>query len=112
MTAWIVVTVVSKSSTSWLIATFITAWSRTIRNCAAESTTSTAHLVIAPAYAQDRRCGRRTHGRDRDRPGFRVAPVLAAAGGADLGCRGRQPEPRGGQRRPAGHRQGLRREPD
>ena len=30
--AWIVVTVVSKSSTSCEIATFITAWSRTIRN--------------------------------------------------------------------------------
>ena len=34
MTAWIVVTVVSKSSTSWLIETFITDWSSTMRNCA------------------------------------------------------------------------------
>ena len=42
---------VSKSSTSWLIATFITAWSRTIRNCAAARTPSTAHLVTRPAYA-------------------------------------------------------------
>src|SRR6478752_6156730 len=34
MTAWIVVTVVSKSSTSVLIDTFMTDWSRTITNCA------------------------------------------------------------------------------
>ncbi len=40
MTAWIVVTVVSKSSTSWLMATFITDWSRTMMNCAPASATS------------------------------------------------------------------------
>ena len=34
MTPWMVVTVVSKSSTSWLIETFMTAWSRTMRNWA------------------------------------------------------------------------------
>ena len=34
MTPWIVVTVVSKSSTSWLMETFMTAWSRTITNWA------------------------------------------------------------------------------
>src|SRR6476660_159320 len=47
MTIWIVVTVVSKSSTSWEIATFITAWSRTIRNCAGASTNSGTHFRIA-----------------------------------------------------------------
>ena len=34
MTAWMTVTVVSKSSTSWLIDTFMTDWSSTITNCA------------------------------------------------------------------------------
>src|SRR5215212_1862467 len=47
MTAWIVVTVVSKSATSWEIATFITAWSSTIRNCAAPRTAKTPHLAMS-----------------------------------------------------------------
>ena len=34
MTPWIVVTVVSKSATSWLMETFMTAWSRTMTNWA------------------------------------------------------------------------------
>ncbi len=42
MTAWIVVTVVSKSLTSVLIDTFITDWSSTIRNCAVAKATSAA----------------------------------------------------------------------
>src|SRR5215212_1240858 len=59
MTAWIVVTVVSKSATSWEIATFITAWSRTIRNCAAPRTARTPHLAMThpkrrrPSSAED-----------------------------------------------------------
>src|SRR3954447_1415394 len=44
MTAWMVVTVVSKSSTSCEIDTFITDWSRTIRNCAPDRTTRTDHF--------------------------------------------------------------------
>ena len=40
ITAWIVVTVVSKSSTSWLIETFMTDWSRTMMNWAPASATS------------------------------------------------------------------------
>src|SRR3954453_6535098 len=47
MTAWMVVTSVAKSSTSWEIETFITAWSRTIRNWAAPSTDSTFHPPLA-----------------------------------------------------------------
>ena len=47
MTAWIVVTVVSKSLTSWLIETFITDWSSTMRNCAVAKATS-----AAPALAR------------------------------------------------------------
>ncbi|MEU4100106.1 hypothetical protein AB0F16_05710 [Streptomyces tanashiensis] len=38
MTAWIAVTSVSKSSTSWLMETFMTEVSSTIRNWAAPST--------------------------------------------------------------------------
>src|SRR3954451_19547951 len=53
MTAWIVVTVVSKSATSWEIETFITAWSRTIRNCAAASTTRTDQRFIGRPYPAD-----------------------------------------------------------
>ena len=50
MTAWIVVTVVSKSSTSVLIETFMTDWSRTITNCAVASATSGHHFFMrAPA---------------------------------------------------------------
>ena len=41
-----VVTVVSKSSTSWLIATFITAWSSTIRNCASDRTMRGRHFFM------------------------------------------------------------------
>ena len=40
ITAWIVVTVVSKSATSALIETFIADWSSTITNCAIASATS------------------------------------------------------------------------
>ena len=47
MTAWIVVTSVSKSATSCEIETFITDWSRTIRNWAAARTMRTDHLPIA-----------------------------------------------------------------
>ena len=52
MTAWMVVTSVSKSATSWLIDTFITAWSSTMRNCAAARTSSTrlAEAFIVSAY--------------------------------------------------------------
>ena len=48
MTAWIVVTVVSKSSTSWLIETFITDWSSTMTNCAVASATKGAHRIAEP----------------------------------------------------------------
>ena len=47
MTAWIVVTVVSKSLTSWLIETFITDWSSTMRNCAVAKATSAAPPLLA-----------------------------------------------------------------
>jgi len=50
MTAWMVVTVVLKSVTSWLIDTFITAWSSTITNCAAARMTSGPHFFIAVVY--------------------------------------------------------------
>ncbi len=46
MIPWMVVTVVSKSTTSWLIDTFITEASSTIRNWVAPSTTSARHLVM------------------------------------------------------------------
>ena len=46
MTAWIVVTVVSKSATSWLIETFMTDWSSTITNWAAASATSGNQFFI------------------------------------------------------------------
>ena len=54
MTAWMVVTVVSKSATSWLIETFMTDWSRTMMNWAPASATSgssgsSASLVAASA---------------------------------------------------------------
>ena len=48
ITAWIVVTVVSKSATSWLIETFMTDWSRTMMNWAPASATS-AHLFFTDA---------------------------------------------------------------
>ena len=47
MTAWMTVTVVSKSLTSWLIDTFMTDWSSTITNCAVASDTS-AHRRPIP----------------------------------------------------------------
>jgi hypothetical protein len=47
MTPWITVTVVSKSATSWLIDTFMTAWSKTMRNWAAASTIRALHFFIA-----------------------------------------------------------------
>ena len=46
MTAWIVVTVVSKSSTSWLIETFMTDWSRTMTNWAPARATSGSRRFI------------------------------------------------------------------
>ena len=46
MTAWIVVTVVSKSATSVLIDTFITDWSSTITNCAVARATSGHHFFM------------------------------------------------------------------
>ncbi len=62
ITAWIVVTVVSKSATSWLIETFITDWSRTMMNCAPARATSGSHFFIGlsvPAFGQSSRptCG-------------------------------------------------------
>ena len=51
ITAWMVVTVVSKSSTSWLIDTFITAWSSTMRNWVAASTASAGHATVSVAGA-------------------------------------------------------------
>ena len=62
MTAWIVVTVVSKSMTSWLIDTFMTAWSSTITNCAAARMTSGPHFFM-------RRC---LHPRRVSAPGTEV----------------------------------------
>jgi glucose-6-phosphate 1-dehydrogenase len=50
MTAWIAVTVVSKSLTSWLIDTFITAWSSTITNWAAARIASGAHFFTAGSW--------------------------------------------------------------
>ena len=44
--AWIVVTSVSRSSTSWEIETFMTVLSSTIRNWAAESTSRTFHFEM------------------------------------------------------------------
>ena len=49
MTAWIVVTVVSKSSTSWLIETFITDWSRTMMNWAPARAISGSRRFTDPA---------------------------------------------------------------
>ena len=46
ITAWIVVTVVSKSSTSVLIETFIADWSSTMTNWAMASATSGNQLVF------------------------------------------------------------------
>ena len=52
ITAWIVVTVVWKSATSWEIETFITDWSKTIRNCAAARTMRTGRLDIHSPLAR------------------------------------------------------------
>src|SRR5829696_5142804 len=46
ITAWIVVTVVSKSATSALIETFIADWSSTMTNCAMARATSGNQLVF------------------------------------------------------------------
>ena len=46
ITAWIVVTVVSKSSTSALIETFMADWSSTITNCAMASATSGNQFIF------------------------------------------------------------------
>src|SRR6478752_185318 len=46
ITAWIVVTVVSKSSTSALIETFIADWSSTITNCAMARATNGSQFIF------------------------------------------------------------------
>ena len=46
ITAWMVVTVVSKSATSALIETFIADWSRTMTNWAMARATSGSQLVF------------------------------------------------------------------
>ena len=69
ITAWMVVTVVSKSSTSWLIDTFITAWSSTMRNWVAASTASAGHATVSVAGA----------GTARPSPTSPVAPVAPSA---------------------------------
>ena len=51
MTPWMVVTVVSKSSTSWLMETFITAWSRTMTNWAAASAARVPQAIVARSAA-------------------------------------------------------------
>src|SRR3990170_1442276 len=53
MTPWMVVTVVSKSSTSWLIETFMTAWSRTMTNWAAASAASEPESFMGTPPARD-----------------------------------------------------------
>ncbi len=64
MTAWMVVTVVSKSSTNWLIETFITDWSSTITNCAVAKATSGNQRFIGVPFSPAR-------------PGAAAAPILA-----------------------------------
>ncbi len=49
ITAWMVVTVVSKSSTRVLIDTFITDWSSTITNWAVARATSGSQRFMGPA---------------------------------------------------------------
>src|SRR6478735_11655441 len=58
MTAWMVVTVVSKSLTSVLIETFMTDWSRTITNCAVASATSGHHRFIPRSRHRQTRTAR------------------------------------------------------
>ena len=53
MTAWIVVTLVSKSSTSWLIETFMTDWSSTITNWAIARPTNGNHDLRVPLSLVD-----------------------------------------------------------
>ena len=45
ITLWMVVTVVSKSATSWLIDTFMTDWSSTITNCAVANAASALRFM-------------------------------------------------------------------
>ncbi len=59
MTAWITVTVVSKSATSWLIDTFMTDWSRTITNCAVASDTSAHRRLMRDCLHAHNGCGQR-----------------------------------------------------
>jgi hypothetical protein len=68
ITAWIVVTVVSKSSTRVLIDTFIADWSRTITNWAMARATSGNQLVFGAVSVA------------WDSPAATVARLLAAGG--------------------------------
>ena len=61
MTAWIVVTVVSKSSTSWLIETFMTDWSRTMMNWAPARATSGSRRFTEPSSLVMSRCAARRY---------------------------------------------------
>ena len=86
ITAWIVVTVVSKSATSWLIETFITDWSSTMMNCAPARATSGSHFFIGlsvPAFGESPRpiCGVRgdRHGGSR-RLGRNLFEVVGVIG--------------------------------
>ncbi len=75
MTAWIVVTVVSNSSTSALIETFMTDWSRTMMNWAPASATS-AHF----AFTLSSSCLAFAGSVARYLPGRVRGPLLAAPG--------------------------------
>src|SRR3954453_2161447 len=80
MVAWIAVMSVSKSSTSWLIDTFITEVSSTMRNCAVPSAANARHLfTIAPRWR--RRCARRRPSAPHRRVGARDLHSSAARGG-------------------------------
>ena len=68
ITAWIVVTVVSKSSTSALIETFIADWSRTMTNWAMAKATSGNQFVFGVGSVTVA----------SDSPVVTVAPVLGA----------------------------------
>src|SRR3954447_7115776 len=75
MTAWIVVTLVWKSATSCEIETFITAWSRTMRNCAAPRTAR--GFQLAPPMG-------RPYGLAPTRWGIRPCALLASRASVPL----------------------------
>ena len=82
MTTWIVVTVVSKSATSCEIDTFITDWSRTIRNCAAARTESPHLPATSTAAADGTGSGSRIIGNEA------ISPITAATSGtSSANCR-------------------------